>query len=123
MVRTEQARAQGPSTKYSLPSLLTGRYYSSIAMGKVGFWREFLPENVTIAERLKIPQSTVRRQLSERYAWFGGPFTSAQVQLLRSIRGVHLTGDLIRFHPNPGLAQAVLGHPAAEGRRACDADL
>lgn len=49
----EQARSQGPSTKYSLPSLLTGRYYSSIAMGRTGFWRELLPANVTVAERLK----------------------------------------------------------------------
>ncbi len=49
----EQARSQGPSTKYSLPSLFTGRYYSSIAMGRTGFWREFLQENVTLPERLQ----------------------------------------------------------------------
>jgi cell division protein FtsI (penicillin-binding protein 3) len=34
------------------------------------------------------------------------------------MRGVHLTGELIRFHPNRGLAQALLGQPAAEGRLA-----
>ena len=71
-----------------------------------------------IAAQLEIPQSTVLRQLRQRYAWFGGPFTSAQVQQLRSMRGVHLTSDLIRFHPNPGLAQALLGRPATEGRPA-----
>ncbi len=71
-----------------------------------------------IAAQLRIPRSTVRRQLRQRYAWFGGPFTSAQVQQLRSMRGVHLTSDLIRFHPNPGLARALLGQPAADGRRA-----
>ncbi|KPJ87638.1 MAG: hypothetical protein AMS18_14345 [Gemmatimonas sp. SG8_17] len=71
-----------------------------------------------ITAQLKIPQSTVRRQLRQRYAWFGGPFNSAQVQQLRSMRGVHLTGDMVRFHPNPGLAQAILGRPAAEGRLA-----
>ncbi len=71
-----------------------------------------------ISDRLGLPRRTVRRQLNERYAYFHGPFTSVQVQELRSVRGVHLTSSLERFHPNPELARALLGHPAADGRAA-----
>jgi cell division protein FtsI (penicillin-binding protein 3) len=71
-----------------------------------------------IASELGLSRRMVLRQLDQRYAYFGGPFTSVQVQELRSVRGVHLTSELQRFYPDPDLARAILGRPAADGRRA-----
>ena len=72
----------------------------------------------TIATHLGLSRGQVGRALRRRYAYFHGPFTSSQVQTLTSVRGVHLTGELIRFHPDPDLARAILGRPEAEGRPA-----
>jgi cell division protein FtsI (penicillin-binding protein 3) len=71
-----------------------------------------------IASQLGLSRRVVLRQLRQRYAYFGGGFTSEQVQALRVVQGVHLTGELQRFYPDPGLARTILGRPAADGRRA-----
>ncbi len=49
----KQVRAQGPSTRHSLPVLLAGRYFSSLALKHGKKWSTLLPENVTFAEELK----------------------------------------------------------------------
>ena len=72
-----------------------------------------------IARHLNLPRPEVRRKLRQTWARFYGPFSSAQVQPLRSTRGVHLEGpEFERFYPDPDLARPVLGHPATDGRRA-----
>ncbi len=48
-----QVRSPGPSTRHSFPSLLTGRYFSSLKLHKGKKWSRLLPDNVTFAERLK----------------------------------------------------------------------
>jgi arylsulfatase A-like enzyme len=48
-----QARSSGPSTRFSLPVILTGRYFSGLALEKGKKWYRLLGENVTFAERLK----------------------------------------------------------------------
>lgn len=72
----------------------------------------------TIATQLGISTAEVRRALRKPWAYFNGPFSSAQVYPLRAMRGVHLTSEFTRFYPDPDLARAVLGRPAADGRPA-----
>lgn len=71
-----------------------------------------------IAERLGLSPREVQRALRRKWAYFNGPFSSAQVHPLREIRGVHLTSDFTRFYPDPDFARPVLGRPAAAGRPA-----
>lgn len=72
----------------------------------------------TIARQLGLSPSAVARALRKRYAYFHGPFSATQVAELRPVRGVHLTSELVRFHPDPDLARPLLGLPAADGRPA-----
>ena len=71
-----------------------------------------------LADRLNLSQRAVRGALQQRYAYFHGPYSSIQVRDLRRVRGVHLTSELQRFYPSPGLARMVLGRPEAPGRPA-----
>jgi cell division protein FtsI (penicillin-binding protein 3) len=71
-----------------------------------------------LAKQLGLSTREIRRALRKSWAYFDGPFTAAQVYPLRKIRGVHLTNDFVRFYPDPDLARAVLGRPAADGRPA-----
>ena len=69
-----------------------------------------------IAHQLRVAQSDVDRGLRRRYAWFAGPFTSAEVQPLRAMRGVHLEPVLRRFYPSADFARAVIGRLGDDGR-------
>lgn len=71
-----------------------------------------------IAKQLGLSEREVRRALRKRYAYFHGPFTSAQVHPLRGMPGVDLTTELGRSYPDPEFARAVLGRPLADGRPA-----
>ncbi len=71
-----------------------------------------------IARRLDLPRTAVLRQLKRRYAYFHGPFSSARVEGLNKVRGVHLSSELVRFYPASDLARPILGRPATQGRRA-----
>ncbi len=71
-----------------------------------------------IARRLGLPRREVERQLRQSWAYFHGPFMSAQVQPLRGIHGVHPSSELVRFYPDPDFARPVLGRPATDGRQA-----
>ncbi len=51
-VRFAEPRAQGPMTRFSVPSLITGRYFSELKRTS-GSWPVVLPENVTMAELLR----------------------------------------------------------------------
>ncbi|MCA9707364.1 MAG: sulfatase-like hydrolase/transferase [Myxococcales bacterium] len=51
-VRFEQARAQGPATRYSIPAMLTGRFFSTLPRELHGKWCRLLPQNHTFAEYL-----------------------------------------------------------------------
>ncbi len=71
-----------------------------------------------IARELGLPLRSVQEKFQRDYAYFHGPYNSSVVQPLRGIRGVYLTSELTRFHPNPEFARAVLGRPASPGRPA-----
>src|SRR5213594_3572697 len=68
-----------------------------------------------IVRQLHLAPSDVDRGLRRRYAWFAGPYTTLEVQPLRSMRGVHLEPVLRRFYPSPEFARAVLGRVGEDG--------
>jgi cell division protein FtsI (penicillin-binding protein 3) len=80
--------------------------------------RDMQRDVALIADRLDLPTTIVQRAMRRRYAYFRGPFSSAQVRDLRQVRGVHLTASLRRFYPRPNLARPLIGLPAADGRPA-----
>ena len=71
----------------------------------------------TIARRLHLAPRDVDRGLRRRYAWFAGPYTTLEVQPLRSMRGVHLEPVLRRFYPSPEFARAVRCRGGLPARR------
>jgi cell division protein FtsI (penicillin-binding protein 3) len=71
-----------------------------------------------LARQLGVSAREVRRELRKKYAYFHGPFTSAQVYPLRSLPGLDLEAVPVRSYPNPSFAQPILGRPAADGRPA-----
>ena len=68
-VLLENAFAHAPSTRYSVPAILTGRYPSTIAWGSpLAHWPpEVLPENRLISELLKQQGYTTTALLSYHY--------------------------------------------------------
>jgi cell division protein FtsI (penicillin-binding protein 3) len=70
----------------------------------------------TIARQLRLAARDVDRGLRRRYAWFAGPFTTLEVQPLRSMRGIHLEPVLRRFYPSSEFARAVIGRVGEDGR-------
>ena len=59
-----QARSLGPATRYAIPSLLSGRYFSSMKRKQVGKWSRLLAGNQLFAERLKRAGYTSRAVMS-----------------------------------------------------------
>ena len=88
-------------------------YHVGIAPNEL---RDPARDAVKIARQLRLARGDVERGLRRRYAWFAGPFTSADVQPLRALRGVHLEPVLRRFYPSPDLARAVIGRVGEDGR-------
>ncbi|HET8712238.1 MAG TPA: penicillin-binding protein 2 [Gemmatimonadales bacterium] len=68
-----------------------------------------------LARQLHLPVADVQRALRKRYAWFGGPYTAADVQPIRTMRGVHLEPVLRRFYPSREFARAVIGRVGEDG--------
>lgn len=75
-------------------------------------------DGAALARSLGLDRRRVSRALQKGYAYFHGPFTPTRVAAVRDVQGVHLGGELTRFHPDPEFARAVLGLPAAPGRPA-----
>jgi cell division protein FtsI (penicillin-binding protein 3) len=90
-------------------------YHVGVARNEL---RDGRRDALAIARALRLSTAVVRRALTRPYAYFHGPFTAAQVEPLRTLRGVHLTQDLERFYPRPNFARAVIGRPGADGRPA-----
>jgi cell division protein FtsI (penicillin-binding protein 3) len=78
-----------------------------------------------LATRLGLPQRSVERELDRRrWAYWHGPFTASQVQLLRSVKGIHLEPDFRRFDPTRGMARVIVGSLSPEtGRGASGIEL
>jgi len=88
-------------------------YHVGIAPNEL---RDPARDAATIARQLRLAPRDVERGLHRRYAWFAGPFTTADVQPLRTTRGVHLEPLLRRFYPSAEFARAVIGRVGEDGR-------
>lgn len=64
-----------------------------------------------LSRHLGVPQVALGRDVRARKRWiyFHGPFTASQVQPLRKLDGIHLTGDFQRFYPSRVLARPIIG--------------
>src|SRR5213594_889728 len=118
--RTERvvldARRGTLSDRHGLGLALTQEtYHVGIAPNEL---RDPPRDAAIIARQLRVARSDVDRGLRRRYAWFAGPFTTADVQPLRTMRGIHLEPVLRRFYPSPDFARAVIGRVGDDGRGA-----
>ncbi|HEX6617797.1 MAG TPA: penicillin-binding transpeptidase domain-containing protein [Gemmatimonadales bacterium] len=55
------------------------------------------------------PALNAEFQARKRWIYLHGPFNATQVQPLRSVRGIHLTGEYQRFYPSRELARPIIG--------------
>jgi len=70
-----------------------------------------------LTRQLGLQRSSLERDLraGKRWIYFHGPFTATQVQPLRKLDGIHLTGDYQRFYPSRALARPIIGGLSPDG--------
>src|SRR5918997_1771621 len=68
-----------------------------------------------LVRHLGVSAAALDREFRGRKRWIylHGPFNATQVQALRRVTGVHLTGDYQRFYPSRALARPIIGGAAA----------
>ncbi|HJR15372.1 MAG TPA: penicillin-binding transpeptidase domain-containing protein [Gemmatimonadales bacterium] len=83
-------------------------YHVGVAPNELNDWRRGLQ---LLTRHLGVSRTALERDLRARKRWiyFHGPFTATQVQPLRKLDGVHLTGDFQRFYPSRALARPIIG--------------
>ena len=64
-----------------------------------------------LSRSLRVSLPALERDIRARKRWiyFHGPFTATQVEPLRRLSGVHLTGNFQRFYPSRTLARPIIG--------------
>jgi cell division protein FtsI (penicillin-binding protein 3) len=70
-----------------------------------------------LTRQLGLQRTSLERDLraGKRWIYFHGPFTATQVQPLRKLDGIHLTGDFQRFYPSRALARPIIGGLLPDG--------
>ena len=69
-----------------------------------------------LSGQLDIPADQIEGDLSrKKWAYWHGPFTATQVQRLRGVSGIHLTGEFLRFYPARDLARPIIGGLSPDG--------
>ena len=66
---------------------------------------------VLLVRSLGVSAPALNREFQARKRWIylHGPFNATQVQPLRQVRGIHLTGEYQRFYPSRELARPIIG--------------
>ncbi len=66
---------------------------------------------VLLVRSLGVPAPALNREFQARKRWIylHGPFNATQVQPLRGVKGIHLTGEFQRFYPSRDLARPIIG--------------
>jgi cell division protein FtsI (penicillin-binding protein 3) len=66
---------------------------------------------VMLVRNLGVSAPALNREFQARKRWIylHGPFNATQVQPLRTVRGIHLTGEYQRFYPSRDLARPIIG--------------
>jgi cell division protein FtsI (penicillin-binding protein 3) len=63
-----------------------------------------------LSSQLGLSADDVARDLErKKWAYWHGPFSATQVQQLRGVGGIHLTGEFLRFYPAGDLARPIIG--------------
>ncbi|MEP6687867.1 MAG: penicillin-binding transpeptidase domain-containing protein [Gemmatimonadales bacterium] len=72
---------------------------------------------VLLVRNLGISAPALNREFRARKHWIylHGPFNATQVQALRRVKGVHLTGEFQRFYPSRDLARPIIGGLVHDG--------
>lgn len=83
-------------------------YHVGVAPNELADWRRAAQ---LLGRHLGVSRSALERdrRLKKRWIYFHGPFTATQVQALRRLDGIHLTGDFQRFYPYQTLARPIIG--------------
>jgi cell division protein FtsI (penicillin-binding protein 3) len=70
-----------------------------------------------LSRQLRVSRAALERDVrnGKRWIYFHGPFTATQVQPLRRLAGIHLTGDFQRFYPSRALARPIIGGLSPDG--------
>jgi cell division protein FtsI (penicillin-binding protein 3) len=66
---------------------------------------------VLLVRNLGVSAPALNREFQARKRWIylHGPFNATQVQALRRVSGIHLTGEFQRFYPSRDLARPIIG--------------
>ena len=125
---TEEARAQRTerivlaarrgtlADRHGTPLALTHEtYHVGVAPNEL---RDPVKDGALISRQLGLPARAWPQALRKRYAYFAGPFSTLEVQPLRSVRGVHLEPVRNRFYPAPEMAHATIGRVGDDGHGA-----
>jgi cell division protein FtsI (penicillin-binding protein 3) len=66
---------------------------------------------VQLVRNLGVSAPALHREFQARKRWIylHGPFNATQVQPLRQVKGIHLTGEYQRFYPSRDLARPIIG--------------
>jgi cell division protein FtsI (penicillin-binding protein 3) len=66
---------------------------------------------VLLVRNLGVSAPALNREFQARKRWIylHGPFNATQVQALRRVKGIHLTGEFQRFYPSRDLARPIIG--------------
>ena len=66
---------------------------------------------VLLVRNLGVSAPALNREFQARKRWIylHGPFNATQVQALRQVKGIHLTGEFQRFYPSRELARPIIG--------------
>jgi cell division protein FtsI (penicillin-binding protein 3) len=64
-----------------------------------------------LVHTLGVPAAPLNREFQARKRWIylHGPFNATQVQPLRQVNGIHLSGEFQRFYPSRDLARPIIG--------------
>ncbi|MEZ0333083.1 MAG: penicillin-binding transpeptidase domain-containing protein [Gemmatimonadales bacterium] len=111
--RTERvvlpARRGALYDRNGVPLAITQEFYN------VGIAPNELQDRVTafrlLVRNLGVSAPSLDREFRARKRWIylHGPFNATQVQGLRQVRGIHLTGSFQRFYPSRELARPIIG--------------
>ncbi len=66
---------------------------------------------VLLVRNLGVSAPALNREFQARKRWIylHGPFNATQIQALRPVKGIHLTGEFQRFYPSRDLARPIIG--------------
>ncbi len=108
--RTVQARRGALLDRDGVPLAVTAiAYHISLAHDQMA---DAAAVARLLEQDLDLPASTVRRAMQQRVPYFDGPFSGAEVQRVRRLRGVDLHQLALREYPLGAVGRRLLGRTA-----------